>query len=154
MPLRYFALSDDVSFPSRWHLATPTDSQGHEVDDWQFSDGRPLQLQGRLKVPVEHAGRPLDFSEAGIKVPVLHIRAATAFLALAPDDVQVIPVEIEAHGRDGGEIHGGVVARATRDVASSRKRLASGEKSSPGVLAIIPGVPRIARCVDRGRAAV
>ncbi|HEX8702254.1 MAG TPA: DUF1629 domain-containing protein [Myxococcaceae bacterium] len=97
MPPRYFSLSDDTYFPGRWHLATPLDSQGREVDDWQFSEGKPLQLQERLKVPVEHAGRPLDFSEAGIKIPVVHVKAATVFLELAPSDVQVIPVEIEAH---------------------------------------------------------
>jgi len=97
MPPRYFSLSDDVHFPDRWHLATPLDSQGHEVDDWQFSEGTPLQLQGRLRVPVEHAGGPLDFSEAGIKVPVIHARMAAALLELAPTDVQLIPAEIEGH---------------------------------------------------------
>ena len=97
MSPRYFSLSDDVHFPGRWHLATPLDSQGQEVDDWQFSEGKPLQLQGRLRVPVEHTGRPLDFSEAGIKVPVIHARLAPALLELAPTDVQIIPVEVEGH---------------------------------------------------------
>ncbi|MDY7232377.1 imm11 family protein [Hyalangium rubrum] len=130
MPLRYFALSDDVSFPHRWHLATPTDSQGHEVDDWQFSDGKPLQLQGRLRVPIEHAGRPLDFSEAGIKIPVLHIRAANAFLEMAPTDVQVIPVEIEGY-RDQYVIL--VATRLIRciDEKASKVQLWTPEDGSP-----------------------
>lgn len=97
MPQRYFALSDDVDFPRRWHLATPTNSQGREVDDWQFSDGKPLSAQGPLKVPIEQAGRPLDFCEAGIKIPVAHVRVATVFMEMAPNDVQLIPVDIENH---------------------------------------------------------
>ncbi|MDY7227192.1 imm11 family protein [Hyalangium rubrum] len=97
MSQRFFALSDDVYFPHRWHLATPTDGQGYEVDDWQFSDGKSLLIKGRLRVPIEHVGKPLDFSEAGIKIPVVHIKVATAFLELAPNDVQLIPVDIEGH---------------------------------------------------------
>jgi hypothetical protein len=97
MTQRFFALSDDVSFPRRWHLATPTDSRGHEVDDWQFSDGKPLAIQGRLTVPIEQAGSALDFSEAGIKIPVVHVRVATVFSELAPKDVQLLPVDIEGH---------------------------------------------------------
>lgn len=97
MPQRFFALSDDVDFPRRWHLATPTDRQGREVDDWQFSEGKPLSLQERLKVPIEQAGRPLDFSEAGIKIPVIHVRVASVFLEMAPTEVQLLPVDIEGH---------------------------------------------------------
>lgn len=95
MAQRYYELYDDVYVPHRWHLATPTDAQGREVDDWQFSEGRPLQIEGRLKVPVEHTGRPLDFSEAGIKIPVVHVKVASVFAELAPQDVQFISVDIE-----------------------------------------------------------
>lgn len=95
MPRRFFELSDDVQVPDRWHLESPTDSEGHEVDDWQFTEGRPLRMTGRLKVPVEHVGRPLDFSETNLKIPVVHIKVASVFLELAPGDVQLIPVDIE-----------------------------------------------------------
>ncbi|MDY7227320.1 imm11 family protein [Hyalangium rubrum] len=95
MPQHFFKLYDDVYVPRRWHLATPTDGQGREVDDWQFTEGRALRIEGRLKIRVEHAGRPLDFAEAGLKIPVVHVKVASLFTELAPQDVQLIPVDIE-----------------------------------------------------------
>lgn len=95
MSQHFFKLTDDVYVPHRWHLATPTDEQGREVDDWQFTEGRPLRMEGRLRVPIEHPGRPLDFSEAGLKIPVVHVKVASVFSELASDDVQLIPVDIE-----------------------------------------------------------
>lgn len=95
MPPRFFELHDDVSVPRRWHLKNPTDLRGREVDDpWQFTNGVPLRLETRLKVPVEQEGRPLDFSEAGLGIPAVHVRVASVFSELAPDDVQLIPVDI------------------------------------------------------------
>ncbi len=95
MPQRFFRLSDDMSIPQRWHLDTPTDGHGLPVEDWDFRCGLPVRIQGRLKVPIEVAGRALDFSEAGVKIPVIHVRGAAVFSELAPDDVQLIPVDIE-----------------------------------------------------------
>jgi hypothetical protein len=63
MARRFFRLSDDVYVPQRWHLAVPRDEQGQKVDDWQFRRGTPVSIEGRLRVPVEIAGRPLDFTE-------------------------------------------------------------------------------------------
>ncbi|MET0406141.1 MAG: DUF1629 domain-containing protein [Cystobacter sp.] len=48
-----------------------------------------------MKVPIEHAGRALDFSLAGLSVPVVHVRAASIFTELAPEDVQLLPVDIQ-----------------------------------------------------------
>jgi hypothetical protein len=96
MSRRFFELSDDVTVPHRWHLDFPRDSHGREFEDpIQFNRGHPVPVQGRMKMPVEHAGRPLDFSEAGTKVPVVHVRVADVFAQLAPDDVQLLPVDIE-----------------------------------------------------------
>jgi hypothetical protein len=95
MSQRFFQLSDDVSVPGRWHLNTPTDDQGHEEDERRFNKGRAVEVTRRLKLPIEHAGKPLDFTEANLKVPVVHVRVASIFAELAPDDVQLIPVDIE-----------------------------------------------------------
>ncbi|MFL5350569.1 MAG: imm11 family protein [Hyalangium sp.] len=95
MPQRYFELADDVNVPHRWHLNTPTDRQGLEVHDGQFTIGAPVHIQERLRIPVEIAGRPLDFTEANVGVPVVHIRVASLFAEVAPDDVQLIPVDVE-----------------------------------------------------------
>ncbi|MBN1205880.1 MAG: hypothetical protein JXB05_13265 [Myxococcaceae bacterium] len=95
MSKRFFKLVDDVNFPQRWDLDTPTDRQGRKVDDAQFRLGAPVHIKERLRIPVEIAGKPLDFTEAGIRVPVVHVRVASMFAELAPDDVQFLPVDVE-----------------------------------------------------------
>ena len=97
MPKRFFKLADDVYVPHRWHLDTPTNSQGLKVNDAQFTIGAPVQIEERLKIPVEITGKPLDFTEANVGVPVVHVRVASMFAELAPDDVQLIPVDVEGH---------------------------------------------------------
>ncbi|HEX8700432.1 MAG TPA: DUF1629 domain-containing protein [Myxococcaceae bacterium] len=95
MPKRYFELADDVYVPQRWHLDVPTDSHGRQVDDRQFMYGTPVHIADRLRFPVEIAGKPLDFTLAGIGAPVAHVRVASMFAELAPHDVQLIPVDVE-----------------------------------------------------------
>jgi hypothetical protein len=95
MPKRFFRLADDVNLPHRWHLAMPRDTQGRKVDDGQFMYGAPVHIQERLRFPIELAGKPLDFTEAGISIPVVHVRVASMFAQMAPDDVQLIPVGVE-----------------------------------------------------------
>ena len=95
MSHRFFKLKDDVYVPHRWHLATPIDSQGREVHDWDFKRGTPVHVEGRLKIPIKIAGRPLDFSEAGISIPVVHVKVASMLAERAPGDVQLIPADIE-----------------------------------------------------------
>jgi hypothetical protein len=55
---RFFELANDVNVPHRWHLAMPRNSQGLKVDDAQFTDGTPVHIQGRLRIPIEIAGKP------------------------------------------------------------------------------------------------
>ena len=95
MPRRFFELADDVNVPHRWHLAMPRDRQGLKVDDDQFRIGAPVHRKERLRIPVGIAGKPLDFTEAGISIPVVHVRVASLFAELAPDDVQLLPVDVE-----------------------------------------------------------
>jgi hypothetical protein len=95
MPQRFFELADDVNVPHRWELDMPTDSHGQKVDDRLFKRGEPVHIQERLRIPVEIAGKPLDYTEAGVGLPVVHVRIASVFAELAPDDVQLIPVDVE-----------------------------------------------------------
>jgi hypothetical protein len=97
MPTRYFRLTDDVSVPGRWELGVPVDQQGRELDDlWMFKNGVPVHVDGRLEVPIKSHGKPLDFSFAGIGVaPVVHVKVASLLKELAPDDVQLFPVDID-----------------------------------------------------------
>ncbi|MFY2560480.1 imm11 family protein [Corallococcus terminator] len=92
---RYFKLREDVQ-AGNWFLGDPLDETGTEVEDvWQFVEGRPLQLASRLKFPIDEPGRWLDYCTAGGRVPVVHVRVANLFAKLAPDDVQLIPVDVE-----------------------------------------------------------
>jgi hypothetical protein len=95
MAKRFFDLADDVYVPHRWHLASPIDRQGRKVQDWDFKRGTPVQGEDRLKIPVKIAGNPLDFSEAGLRVPVVHVKVASLLAERAPGDVQLIPADIE-----------------------------------------------------------
>jgi hypothetical protein len=95
MAQRFFELHDDVYVPRRWHLDTPIDGQGRKVFDWDFKRGTPVHVAGRLKIPIEIPGRPLDFSEAGIRIPVVHVKVASMLAERAPGDVQLIPADIE-----------------------------------------------------------
>ncbi len=94
MPQRFFKLADDVMSPNRWHLAMPRNTLGVKVDDAEFWSGTPAHIQERLRIPVEIVGKPLDYTEAGINIPVVHVRVASMFAELAPD-VQLIPVDVE-----------------------------------------------------------
>jgi len=95
MTRRFFELADDVNVPYRWDLGTPTDSEGQQVDDRQFLYGTSVHIKDRLRFPVETAGKSLDFTQAGIGVPVVHVRVASMFAELAADDVQLLPVDVD-----------------------------------------------------------
>lgn len=98
MTLRFFRLKEDIQLPGRWHLDDPTDNQGREVDDPRdFNEGRPVHVEGRLNVPIQHAGKPQDFTLTALSVPVVHVKVAEIFATLAPKDVQLIPVNIQGH---------------------------------------------------------
>ncbi|NTX01938.1 imm11 family protein [Myxococcus sp. CA040A] len=97
MAKRFFELADDMEIQGRWLLGDPTDSQGREVDDpWQFTEGCPVAIGERFRIPIYHPGSPLDFTLTDVGgAPVVHQRVATIFAELAPDDVQVISVDID-----------------------------------------------------------
>jgi hypothetical protein len=95
MPRRFFRLLDDVYVPKRWHLGSPLDAQGREIDDFgHLTQGHAVQDPGRLHMACTVRGRPLDYSLGGLNVPILHPRVAQVFTELAPSDVQLLPVEI------------------------------------------------------------
>ncbi|NVJ26969.1 hypothetical protein HUW62_37715 [Myxococcus sp. AM011] len=95
-PSRYFRLKPEMQ-RGKWSLDEPLDSQGRELEDFrEFTSGRPAQVSGRLSIPIDEPGRRLDYSTAGAGMtPVVHVRVATLFAELAPNDVQLIPVDIQ-----------------------------------------------------------
>ncbi|MDC0711675.1 hypothetical protein POL68_24620 [Stigmatella sp. ncwal1] len=97
MSRRFFAAEIDVYVPGRWYLSEPTASDGQALDDiWQFIDGKPLRLSGRLRIPLDRPGRPLDIDFAGAgQTPVVNAAVASVFQTLASDTVQLIPADVE-----------------------------------------------------------
>ncbi|WNG30947.1 hypothetical protein F0U62_48235 [Cystobacter fuscus] len=97
MESRFFDLKIDVYAPGRWYLAEPTDIAGQEVPDiWAFSNGRPIEDPGRILIPIDQPGKPLDFSSAGVGLtPIVSTRVASVFREMAPHDVQLFPVEVQ-----------------------------------------------------------
>ncbi|MFY2556591.1 imm11 family protein [Corallococcus terminator] len=95
-PSRYFRLKPAMQ-SGKWSLDEPLDEQGREPEDFrEFTSGRPVQVSGRLAIPIDEPGRWLDYSTAGAGMtPVVHVRVATLFAELAPDDVQLIPVDVK-----------------------------------------------------------
>ncbi|WP_181791154.1 imm11 family protein [Myxococcus llanfairpwllgwyngyllgogerychwyrndrobwllllantysiliogogogochensis] len=94
---RYFDLHDDFRNPARRELSDPLSLDGRKMNSvWFFTSGAAVPHRGRLKLTAEPPGRPLDFSLAGAGLtPIVHASVAAIFRELAPDDVQLIPVEVE-----------------------------------------------------------
>lgn len=93
----YFELRSNMRVPGRWVLTSPIDTQGHEVDPWQFSEGRILDVPTGLLLPVSHPGRELDFSLTGLGVVVVHGRVVRLFESLRVQEVQFLPVQVDGH---------------------------------------------------------
>lgn len=99
---RFFDLTDNMRVRRRWHLRTPRDEQGMEVDPWQFSEGRRVEPQGTIHFPVKPDGVTLEFTLDSFATPVVHQRLVHLFERLGlQEDVQFIPVQVEGHEGEG-----------------------------------------------------
>lgn len=94
---RYYELMDNRRTHTRWHLGGPLDTQGQEIDPWQFREGRVLKFDGLLTFPVDVSGEPLDFCWAAFAIPVVHHRFMQLLQSLQVQGVQFIPVQVEGH---------------------------------------------------------
>jgi hypothetical protein len=84
--------------PVRWLLADPVDEGGQEINPWQFKKGRTLDLPGTLRFAQAHPGNALDFSLAGMGIPVVSRRMVALFERLdLQQQVQFFPAQVEGH---------------------------------------------------------
>ncbi len=98
MSKRFFKLTDDVYLSGRWELGHPLDQEGRKLDDpWQFRIGLWAHSDERIRIPIKISGKPLDYSHAAFSIPIVHARVASLFTEMAPNDVQLIPVEMDSH---------------------------------------------------------
>jgi hypothetical protein len=91
--MRYFKLSDDVEAPGRWDLGKIVNERAEVVVSGRLMKGTQQDFEG-LKVPIRSPGLPTDFSHAAFGLPVVSTKLASILTALAPDDVQLIPVTV------------------------------------------------------------
>ncbi|QDE72035.1 hypothetical protein BHS09_36450 [Myxococcus xanthus] len=101
MERRFFDLGADEYVKGRWYLGDPTGMNGKEIEDvWQFADGNAVEIFERLRFPVRRPGVALDIDFAGVGLaPVVTERVASVFRELAPDDVQLFPVDVAGESR-------------------------------------------------------
>jgi hypothetical protein len=94
--MRYFELDQDLYIGGRWYLGIPVDGQGQQAGSWLFMEGQPVSVTEPLRVAFSRSGKSLDFSlaDAGA-IPVVHPRVAAVLTALAPEDVQAFPIQVE-----------------------------------------------------------
>ena len=93
---RYFRLRDDMKISGRWALGAPLDSEGREIDPWQFEKGRALELGFAPRFSLLAHGIPLEFSSAAFGIPLVHGRVVQIFEHLdSRHEVQFVPAQVE-----------------------------------------------------------
>jgi len=130
---RYFDLFDDVYVPGRWHLDEPVDQRGHKLGRL-FMRGEPAHVEGPLRIALYVPGKPLDFSLTDADIPIVCARVAAVFEALAPNDVQLIPVEVEGESEPYVLLNITRVVKCIDDEASSSVRYVTPEHGLPDQL--------------------
>ncbi|GMU09632.1 imm11 family protein [Corallococcus caeni] len=130
---RFFELDIDVYVPGRWYLREPTDLAGQTVPDiWAFVYGLPVMDPRPLRVPLSRPGQPLDFDKTTVAgTPIVSGRIASVFREMAPNDVQLFPVEDQGQVEPFYLLNVMRVIRCIDDVACEEARLWTPEDGRP-----------------------
>jgi hypothetical protein len=88
----------------------------------------------RIWIPVSRPGRPLDYSVAGAAVPIVHERVAALFSRLAPDEVQLIPVRVEAQAEKYFILNALRIVRCIDDAACEEVQYWAPEDGQPDLI--------------------
>jgi len=95
---RYFKIDSDVYVKSRWYIVDPKDQNGADVSAL-FKQASPVKMDAPVKLGHSDAaprGNPLDYTRiTGDRVPVASARVAEILKRLAPEDLELIPAEVE-----------------------------------------------------------
>lgn len=99
-----FRLLADPRSASRWHLGTPVDAGGLDVDPRLFTQGERVSEQGALRVPLRRPGEVVSFNFADFDMVVTLAAVNARLEELAGSDVQRIPVNVLHRSADQFEI--------------------------------------------------
>ncbi len=91
---RFFRILWDEALWDQWLLGLPA-AGAREVSPWDLVGCRWFQAPGALSVPVKRAGKALEFSFGAFDVPYVTRRVGELIEAVAPGEVQRIPVDVE-----------------------------------------------------------
>jgi len=129
----FFELEFDVYVPGRWYLREPTDFGGQQIPDiWVFVYGKPVDETRRLRIPLSRPGKPLDFDKTTVAgTPIVNARVASVFRDMAPDDVQLFPVEVQGQSEPYFLLNVARVLRCIDDAACEEVRLWTLEDGRP-----------------------
>ena len=111
----YYLLEDDLYTEGRWYLNRLCDRSGTQLDSREFQygqlvdlgppmpaktwkEGDPVDALPPLKVllDLKRNGAPLDFTFTNADLPVVTAKVANMLAAIAPRDIQRIPVLVES----------------------------------------------------------
>ncbi|NPC47674.1 hypothetical protein D7X99_32370 [Corallococcus sp. AB032C] len=133
MQRQFFELDIDMYVPGRWYFKTPTQLDGQPLEDpWVFTIGGPIADPGPLLIPLSRSGNPLDFTSAGVGfTPILSARTAEVFRVLAPNDVQLFPVQVEGRAEPYFLLVAARTLRCVDEVASEEVQFWRPEDGQP-----------------------
>lgn len=95
---RFYRLLSDMKLPDRWFLRGPVGPGGTEIDPRDFTECRPLDVAGPLRIPLRRKGVELGFTLADFGMPVVWRSVVDALAELDPGAFQRFPVTVEGSG--------------------------------------------------------
>src|SRR5262249_26360303 len=98
MPDDYFDVhADDANFGDRWFLGDPLTAAGDEIDPRLFTEGRKYNGPPPVYIPIQVAGRPVNFHFASFDMPVISNKVGDIIQEIAPQEVERFPVKVNSH---------------------------------------------------------
>lgn len=85
--------------PECWHLDDFVDANGSKVDLCQFTSSQRLVVQAPLHCRVSIGGRESDFTLTSSGAPVASQALSQQLFALAPSDLQLVPLQVEGSAK-------------------------------------------------------
>jgi hypothetical protein len=134
MPKRYYDLVDDIYRRDRWELGTLKAPNGEDVVHFDLTNGSPIDFGGPLRVPIDRAGPPMDFSFASFDLPVVHSKVALLLERMAPGDVQLIPVKVASRREKRYVLNVLRVVKCIDDAACAEVRYYKPEDGQPDLV--------------------
>jgi hypothetical protein len=92
----FFPEADETS----WHLDGFVDANGAEIDTRLFTASRRVACDGPLCCRISIAGRATDFTFGPFAIPVACRALSRQLLALAPRDLELVPLVVEGTNED------------------------------------------------------